>query len=503
MKTSVNTTRSLGQFKTSIDKGIYEGNTPHISEWRTTAPNETVTLPYQTNGIYNGIIDWGDGTQSVNSYDNRTHTYASAGSYTIKITGRIRIFRFNNAGDRTKLYIVSQWGSQFDVGVGGSHFYGCTNLNLSVVSDVLILYRPFVTSNIQNFANMFRDCTSLTTINRVDEWDTSNINTLQACFFQSSNFDGNVSSWNVSNVTIFQSCFGSCTNFNQNIGGWNTISALNMSFMFLNATNFNQPLANWERTTPDISTLGNVINMQQMFNNAFAFNQNIGNWNVSNVTNFSSFMAGKTAANYSAANLDAIYNGWINNLLNVNLSISFGTIKYTQASLQGKALLTRTNTSLTVSGAVNNGSGLIRITTSTAHGRVTGNKVFISAVTGTTEANGLWTVTLVNSTQVDLQGSTFSNAYISGGAFRTGYGWTITDGLLVVSGTSNSGGLIRVTTSVAHGLTTGNSVFIYGVNGTTNANGTWTVTVISTTIIQLQGSTYNGVWTSGGNVILG
>ena len=273
--------------------------------------------------------------------------------------------------------------------------------------------------------------------------------------------------------------------------------------MFLNATNFDQPLANWERTTPDISTLGNVINMQQMFNNAFAFNQNIGNWNVSNVTNFSSFMAGKTAANYSAANLDAIYNGWINNLLNVNLSISFGTIKYTQASLQGKALLTRTNTSLTVSGVVNNGSGLIRITTSTAHGMVTGNKVFISAVTGTTEANGLWTVTLVNSTQVDLQGSTFSNAYISGGAFRTGYGWTIADGLLVVSGTSNSGGLIRVTTSVAHGLTTGNSVFIYGVNGTTNANGTWTVTVINTTIIQLQGSTYNGVWTSGGNVILG
>jgi surface protein len=470
MKTSVNTTRALGQFKTSIDKGIYEGNTPHISEWRTTAPNETVTLPYQTNGIYNGIIDWGDGTQSVNSYDNRTHTYTTAGSYTIKITGRIRIFRFNNAGDRTKLYTIFQWGSQFDVGVGGGHFYGCTNLDLSIVSDVLILYRPFQTSNITSFANMFRDCTSLTTINRVNEWDTSNIINLQACFFQCPNFNGNVGSWDVSNVTIFQSCFNGCTNFIQNLASWDVRNATNMSFMFQNATNFNQ---------------------------------NIGNWNVKSVTVFTSFMAGKTAANYSAANLDAIYNGWINNLLNVNLSISFGTIKYTQASRQGKALLTRTNTSLTVSGAVDNGSGLIRITTSTAHGMVTGNKVFISAVTGTTEANGLWTVTLVNSTQVDLQGSTFSNAYISGGAFRTGYGWTIADGLLVVSGTSNSGGLIRVTTSVAHGLTTGNSVFIYGVNGTTNANGTWTVTVISTTIIELQGSIYNGVWTSGGNVILG
>jgi len=470
MRTSVNTTRALGQFKTSIDKGIYEGNTPHISEWRTTTPNETVTLPYQTNGTYTGIIDWGDGTQSVNSYDNRTHTYASAGYYTITVYGRLRIFRFANAGDRTKLYRVFQWGSQFDVGVGGAHFHGCTNLNLSVVSDVLILYRPFVASNTQSFANMFRDCTSLTTINRVNEWDTSNINNLQACFFSCPNFNGNVASWNVLNVTNFQSCFASCTNFNQNIGSWNVLAATNMSFMFQNATNFNQ---------------------------------NIGNWNVSNVTNFNSFMTGKTFLNYSAANLDAIYNGWINNLLNVNLSISFGTIKYTVASMQGKALLTRTNTSLTVSGAVNNGSGLIRITTSTAHNMVTGNKVFISGVTGTTEANGLWTVTLVNTTQVDLQSSTFSNVYISGGAFRTGYGWTVVDGLLVVSGTSNSAGLIRVTTSALHGLTTGDSVFIYGVNGTTNANGTWTVTVINTTIIQLQGSTYNGAWINGGNVILG
>jgi surface protein len=307
MKTSVNTTRELGQFKTSINKGIYEGNTPHISEWRTTTPNETVTLPYTTNGVYNGIIDWGDGTQSVNSYDNRTHTYASAGYYIITITGRIRIFRFANAGDRTKLYKVFQWGSQFDVGVGGSHFHGCTNLNLSVVSDVLILYRPFVTSNTSTFANMFRDCTSLTTINRVDEWDVSNINNLQACFFQCPNFNGNVSSWNVSNVTNFQSCFANCTNFTQNVGGWNVLAATNMSFMFQNATNFNQ---------------------------------NIDNWDIRNVTVFSSFMAGKTFSNYSTANYDALLIGWASRPVQPNISISFGTIKRTAAGTASRLILT-------------------------------------------------------------------------------------------------------------------------------------------------------------------
>ena len=307
MRTSVNTTRALGQFKTSIDKGIYEGNTPHISEWRTTGTNETVTLPYTTGGTYTGIIDWGDGTQSVNSYNNRTHTYATPGYYTITVYGRIRVFRFANAGDRTKLYRVFQWGSQFDVGVGGAHFYGCTNLDLSVVSDVLILYRPFVASNTQTFANMFRDCTSLTTINRVNEWDTSNINSLQACFAFCPNFNSDVSNWNVSNVTIFQSCFGGCTNFNQNIGSWNVLSAINMSFMFQNATNFNQ---------------------------------NIGNWDIRNVTVFTSFMVGKTFLNYSTANYDALLIGWASRPVQPNISIGFGTIKRTIAGTAARLVLT-------------------------------------------------------------------------------------------------------------------------------------------------------------------
>jgi surface protein len=199
------------------------------------------------------------------------------------------------------------WGSQFDVGVGGGHFYGCTNLDLSIVSDVLILYRSFVMSNTQTFANMFRDCTSLTTINRVDEWDVSNINNLQACFFQCPNFNGNVSSWDVSNVTNFQSCFANCTNFTQNVGSWNVLAATNMSFMFQNATNFNQ---------------------------------NIGNWDIRNVTVFTSFMAGKTFANYSTANYNALLIGWASRPVKPNISIGFGTIKRTAAATASRLVLT-------------------------------------------------------------------------------------------------------------------------------------------------------------------
>jgi hypothetical protein len=165
-----------------------------------------------------------------------------------------------------------------------------------------------------------------------------------------------------------------------------------------------------------------------MFQFNSSFNQPIGSWNVSSVVTYTLFMDGKSPANYSTANLDAIYNGWIANELSPAETISFGTIKYTAAGAEGKALLTRTNSTVNVSNAVDNGSGLIRITTAASHGLSTGNKVFIKDIVGTTEANGLWTVTVVSATEIDLDSSAFVNAYTTGGTVRTGYGWTITDG---------------------------------------------------------------------------
>lgn len=82
---------------------------------------------------------------------------------------------------------------------------------------------------------------------------------------------------------------------------------------------------------------------------------------------------------------------------------------------------------LTVTGAANNGSGLIRLTvngygdnpnggdTPTSY-LVTGDVINISGVIGTLEANGnQQTITVVDGTHIDLQGSAYVNAYISGG----------------------------------------------------------------------------------------
>jgi hypothetical protein len=71
--------------------------------------------------------------------------------------------------------------------------------------------------------------------------------------------------------------------------------------------------------------------------------------------------------------------------------------------------------SIAISGTANNGSGLVRLTVSSTSGWATGDIKDVASVGGTTEANGTWTITVINGTTIDLQGSTYANAYTSGG----------------------------------------------------------------------------------------
>ena len=371
-----------------------KNNFDFVSTWNTanlstdSTNSNQIKLPLFSTGIYNFEVFWGDGNSDLITTWNQTettHTYASSGIYQIKIKGTIRGFSFNSVTDRLKILSIESWGSLQQTSGIGRWFLNCANLNLSSTADILDL------STTNNFSEAFSGCTSITTINRISEWDFSTIAFMGSSFLNS-NFNTDISNINVPLLQNASSCFrGSPYNF---------------------------PI-NW--ITP------NLTNVNSMFRSPSSFNQNIGNLNVSNVTNFESFMLGKAPANFSASNLDAIYNGWTDRSLQASRIISFGSIKHTSASTEGKALLTRTASIKTITNAVNNGSGLIRIF-ATAHGLSTGNKCFISGVVGTTEANGGWFVTVIDANTVDLVGSTFTNAYTSGGTLRTGYGWTITDG---------------------------------------------------------------------------
>ncbi len=76
-----------------------------------------------------------------------------------------------------------------------------------------------------------------------------------------------------------------------------------------------------------------------------------------------------------------------------------------------------------ITGAADNGSGLIRLTLTSSSGFTTGDTVNITEVSGTTEANGEWVSNLIDSTTIDLQDSTFVNTYISGGTAQPSQGW--------------------------------------------------------------------------------
>jgi len=79
----------------------------------------------------------------------------------------------------------------------------------------------------------------------------------------------------------------------------------------------------------------------------------------------------------------------------------------------------------TITGAADNGAGLIRIT-SVAHGLSTNNYAEIVGVLGTVEANNEWKVTNIDADHFDLQASTFTNAYTSGGTWTRPYQITTT-----------------------------------------------------------------------------
>jgi len=256
-------------------------STAFVSTWQTanltgsSSASNQIQLPLDIFGTYDFIVYWGDGTQDAITSWNQAetlHTYTTAGIYTIGIVGTITEWSFGNAivNDNEKILSISNWGTlQFGI-FSDTNFYQCINLDLSGVTDVPDLSATY------SLANTFDGCTSLTTINRSNEWNTSNIQIMIATFADCSSLNTDISSWDVSNCTDMNTMFIFCQLFNSDISGWDVSQNTSMVDMFNGATAFNQPIGSW-----DVSS---VINMQGMFQNATAFNQPIGSWDVSSVT---------------------------------------------------------------------------------------------------------------------------------------------------------------------------------------------------------------------------
>jgi hypothetical protein len=73
------------------------------------------------------------------------------------------------------------------------------------------------------------------------------------------------------------------------------------------------------------------------------------------------------------------------------------------------------NLVMTVLGAAQSATGTVRLQVNSTDGVLSGDQVNVSGVTGTTEANGTWSVNVIDATHITLVGSVFQNAYVSGG----------------------------------------------------------------------------------------
>lgn len=254
---------------------------PFISRWTASSGlSNTIQLPYLSFGTYTGTIDWGDGFISANTFANRTHVYNSPGDYIITITGEIQGWNFSSSATlyRNSIKEIIKWGRIRGVfGSNTNMFLDCQNLILTGVTDT-----PILVSVVGSLQGMFRGCTSITTINLLNNWNVSGITNTSEMFFGATSFNQNIGNWDLRFCTQAFSMFRNASVFNNggspSISGWTMSAVTSMNNMFFNAFAFNQPIGSWN--------VGNVTNMSNMFLNAQAFNQPLSGWNVSKVSNF-------------------------------------------------------------------------------------------------------------------------------------------------------------------------------------------------------------------------
>ena len=273
------------------DKGKYCSTDAFITTWKTdnagTSGNNQITIPTFSGDTYNYNVDWGDGNTDAGVTGDITHTYTTAGTYTVKISGTFPRIYFNDGGDAQKLLTIEQWGTTKWDSMSFA-FAGCTNLVINATDTPDL-------SNLTDIGYMFFNDAAFN--GPVNTWDVSHVTNISA-MFDGTAFNQPLNNWDVSHVTQMGGLFGDDTVFDQDIHSWNTGNVTSMSGMFIGATAFNQPLNNWN--------VSKVTDMSSLFAGASSFNQPLNNWNVSNVTDMSGTFYHATAFNQPIGNWNTV-----------------------------------------------------------------------------------------------------------------------------------------------------------------------------------------------------
>lgn len=295
---------------------------PFISVWDTrkistgSSASNQIKLPLISSSVCNFKIDWGDGTSNVitsPSQAEATHTYAVSGVYTITIIGLLIDWVHNNNGDKLKILEILNWGD-LQITYQSDIFSGCANLKLDNVIGV-----PKLKSN--SMIRMFKNCTSLITINNFDKWTTP------------------------SGYADTRNLFEGCSNYNDARISITKIYFLNLSYCFNTASKFNQPLP-WNFS-------GNTTSA---FQNAHAFNQDVSHWSFNANSDVNNMFLGKSAANYNAQYLADLYIKFAQIFIGTGRTKSkvfnAGAIKYHSSGSSARAALLSDGWSITDGGMI-------------------------------------------------------------------------------------------------------------------------------------------------------
>jgi surface protein len=184
----------------------------------------------------------------INQTGNCTLTWATAGTYQVKITGVLPLIFFSNTGDRLKILEVQQWGNVVFESFNRA-FFGCANMDITATD------APVIDNTNGSFSTCFRSCPNLVNANgSLANWEVENFtsSSMSAMFTASTNFNVDISNWITNNVTNTNSMFFN-TNFNKDISAWNVSNITNMGAKFFNASFFNQNLGSWSLRTAGVN----------------------------------------------------------------------------------------------------------------------------------------------------------------------------------------------------------------------------------------------------------
>jgi len=167
-------------------------------------------------------VDWGDGNTdedigqnsdvtedtSVRTFSRATHTYDTAGTYTITITEgtsysgsswdtndypAFQRWDFGGGLDRLKMLEITNWGI---APAGSPIFYGCSNMTVSATDKAKLSFHPDgrdYSSTMSGSINFFmRNCSAVTTIG---DWNFEKCTSMRGGFWGASSFNQDITYW--------------------------------------------------------------------------------------------------------------------------------------------------------------------------------------------------------------------------------------------------------------------------------------------------------------------